>query len=125
MSDTIECGTCNKSFKPKSHRAKFCSESCKQKNKRTKEGAVYVPEVELDDEVVPVATFDGDWWAEDYDEPPLKGIDTHFAKRRMELNLPPAKFTEEREAKCPCGNGFVTRLRLMRYCSVKCLDKAR
>lgn len=36
MNDTIKCAWCDTMFEPKSGRAKFCSEACKQKNKRMK-----------------------------------------------------------------------------------------
>lgn len=36
MSDTIKCIVCDTVFEPKSARAKYCSEACKQRNKRAR-----------------------------------------------------------------------------------------
>ena len=100
-SDTIEqspdtitktCGFCGELFSTKSHRAKFCSESCKQQVKRIKS---------LDRR----------------GKPPMTPVDEEFdAKRPTYYNFSGIV----REEKCLiCKKQFKTSLNLLRTCSVE------
>lgn len=52
MTDTLQCPICDTIVVPNSPRQKFCSESCKQKNKRIKAGtSVTYKEPEVKNEV--------------------------------------------------------------------------
>ena|SRR3990167_3911675 len=95
-SDTMECYLCSKVFTPKSARAKYCSEACKQKAKR-------IRELDL------------------VGGPPQTDVDKAFEKHKPNYY----RFGGVvRDVECiVCDKKFKTSLKLLKTCSVEHRDK--
>ena len=114
MNDTLDnttgvtryCLVCNTKYISKSKRSKFCSEACKQLNKRDKQKQDYtkVALPPLEEECPSSNKIDMEYW-------------NYRASKGLETTLDDNNY----ERKCmDCNKNFKTRLDLMRYCSLKC-----
>ena len=111
MNDTIEkqCLVCNENFKTKSGRSKFCSEACKQRNKRDK--------TEVDHTKVELEPLQEQC-------PSPHKIDREYFDYRAKKGLITELMEEDMVKNCmSCKKEFTTRLRLMRWCSFNCHEQ--
>lgn len=151
MNDTKQCKWCDTTFSPASGKQKFCSESCKQKNKRkqkidnllVEEGlpptiqASKLPagEKKLPEDVVDIPpapkkatgrinpNIDNDIepFTHYDDGAPLTKTDHIFEKRTPQWHNF-SGVTSTRKCMI-CGDSFDTRLSLLKFCSPDCRDQ--
>ncbi len=123
MIDTIQCSWCGTTFKPKSARAKFCSEACKQKNKRKSKvddtlvskglpptaQASKIPTPPKKEDAQFVQTYDPDT------KRPTPGSPEWYIHGTLD---DPHKTWDKVCVRC--GKAFTTSLELMGFCSSDC-----
>lgn len=107
MNDTItkDCLVCGIEYEAKSKKSKFCSEACKQRNKR-------------DRQEVDFTKIEAEPIKEECPSP--HKIDKDYFNYRAEKGLLTTLDETDYERECECGKKFKTRLELMRWCSIKC-----
>lgn len=118
-SDTIACEQCGKGFTPGSKKAKFCSNACKMQNNRNKrQGTIVTPtpggvpeNTGLDSEGAIVTHTPTD----------QAFIDREASRGRIDWYIFGKQVQDRR---CECGKLFQTRLKLNRFCSPECMDRA-
>ena len=108
MTTTTEktCLVCNNSYAAKSARSKFCSEACKQRNKRDRQEKDFTQIVRepLDVECPSKYKIDREYFK-------------YRADKGLETTIDDTVYTRD----ClECDKSFKTQLELMRYCSFKC-----
>src|SRR5665213_7889 len=118
IGDTIACIQCRKEFTSVSKKARFCSEACKQKNKRDKR---------LGDTILPPSVNDTIPTGKRKADDTITKTDQLFVEDAASRGLVDwYKFDEEVFGRdCwQCKSDFRTRLKMNRYCSPKCRNEA-